>query len=135
MGLTTQNEVTDALTSAMQTIAESNVQSKEATLTIEAEIVEIIDEGLGKYKVKYLGNKFDATTAHTEVTYQVGDMVYVIVPNGNFDKNDINFLIKRQMMDIDFSKSIHLPLLYVLDFFFLELYTLYHFFLYIHLFL
>lgn len=86
---TTQNQVTDALTEAIKTIADSSVQSKNATLTIEAEIVDVIDEGLGTYTVKYLGNKFEATTAHTEVTYQIGDMVYVLVPNGNFDKNKI----------------------------------------------
>ena len=86
---TTQNDVTNALTSAIQTIAESKVQSKEATLVIEAEIVEVIDEGLGTYKIKYLGNQFEATTAHTEVAYQIGDMVYVVVPNGDFDKNKV----------------------------------------------
>ena len=89
MAKTTQNELTDALTSAMSAIADSSVQSKDATLTIEAEVVEVIDEGLGTYKVKYLGNKFDATTAHTEIVYEVGDMVYVIIPNGDFDKNKI----------------------------------------------
>ena len=89
MGITTQNDVTNALTTAMQAIAESNVRSKEATLVVEAEVVEVIDEGLGTYRVKYLGNKFDATTAHTEITYEIGDMVYVIIPNGNFDKNKV----------------------------------------------
>ena len=90
---TTQNDVTNALTSAIQTIAESKVQSKEATLVIEAEIVEVIDEGLGTYKIKYLGNQFEATTAHTEMAYQIGDMVYVVVPNGDFDKNNLIFHI------------------------------------------
>ena len=89
MSITTQNDVANALTEAMQTIAESNAQAKEATLVVEAEIVEIVDEGLGTYIVKYLGNKFNATTAHTEITYEIGDMVYVIVPNGNFDKNKV----------------------------------------------
>ena len=89
MSSTTQSEVAKALTTAIQTIAESNAQSKEATLTIEAEIVDIIDEGLGTYMVSYLGNKFEASTTHGEVVYSVGDKVYVIVPNGNFDKNKI----------------------------------------------
>lgn len=89
MSITTQNDVANALTAAMQTIAESNAQAKEATLVVEAEIVEIVDEGLGTYIVKYLGNKFNATTAHTEITYEIGDMVYVIIPNGNFDKNKV----------------------------------------------
>ena len=89
MSITTQNDVTNALTTAIQTIAESNAQAKEATLTIEAKIVEKVDEGLGTYIVEYLGNKFEATAAHTEITYEIDDMVYVVVPNGNFDKNKI----------------------------------------------
>jgi len=89
MSSTTQSEVANALTSAMKAIANSSAQAQDATLTIEAEIVEVLDEGLGTYKVLYLGNKFDATTAHTEITYAVGDKVYVIVPNGNFDKNKV----------------------------------------------
>lgn len=89
MSSTTQSEVANALTAAMQAIADSSAQAQDATLTIEAEIVEVLDEGLGTYKVLYLGNKFEATTAHTEITYTVGDMVYVIIPNGNFDKNKV----------------------------------------------
>ena len=89
MNSTTQNEVVNALTSAMQTIAQSNVQAKEATLVVEAEVTDVVDEGLGTYKVKYLGNVFEATTAHTEIIYSVGDMVYVIIPNGNFDRNKV----------------------------------------------
>ena len=86
---TTQNELTDALTSAISAIADSSAQSKEATLTIEAEIVDIIDEGLGTYTIKYLGNTFSASTTHNQITYQKGDMVYVLVPNGDFDKSKV----------------------------------------------
>ena len=89
MSSTTQTDMANALTEAIQKIAESNAQSIDSTLVVEAEIVEIIDEGLGTYVVKYLGNKFNATTAHTEIVYEIGDMVYVIIPNGNFDKNKI----------------------------------------------
>jgi hypothetical protein len=89
MGTMTQNEVTNALTEAIQTISQSNANAKEATLVVEAEITKVIDAGIGTYKVKYLGNIFEATTAHTEIEYSIGDMVYVIIPNGDFGKNKV----------------------------------------------
>ena len=89
MSTMTQNEVTNALTEAIQTISQSTTNAKEATLVVEAEITKVIDAGIGTYKVKYLGNIFEATTAHTEIEYSIGDMVYIIIPNGDFGKNKI----------------------------------------------
>lgn len=89
MGSTTQNEVTNALTAAMKIMADSSAQSKLATLTVEAEVTAIVDKGNGIYKVSYLGSAFEATAANTETTYEIGDMVYVIIPNGDFEKNKI----------------------------------------------
>ena len=89
MGSIQQNDITNSLLSTVQIMADSSAQAKEATLVVEAEVVEIIDEGLGTYTVNYLGNKFEATTAHTEIKYKEGDMVYIVVPNGDFDKNKV----------------------------------------------
>ena len=85
----TQKDLTKSMTTAMETIAKARVDSKDATLVIEAEVIEIIDEGVGTYRVKYLGNTFNATVTNTEIAYEVGDLVYVVVPNGDFNKNKI----------------------------------------------
>jgi hypothetical protein len=82
----TQNEFSNALLSAMNAVGSANANAKEATLVVEAEITAIIDEGLGTYKVKYLGNIFEASTANDTIKYEEGDLVYIVVPNGNFDK-------------------------------------------------
>ena len=86
---TTQSQVTAALTEAIQTISQSAAASKAATLTVKAEITEVVDEGLGIYQVTYLGNTFEASTTHSEIIYSVGDLVYVIIPNGNFDETKL----------------------------------------------
>ena len=83
------SELTDALFSAMQTISEATARKQKITSVIEAEIVDLVDAGLGTYEVSYLGNRFEATTSQTNNTYEIGDIVYVLVPEGNFDKNKI----------------------------------------------
>ena len=66
-----QNDITNSLLSTVQLMADSSAQAKEATLVIEAEIVAVVDEGLGTYVVKYLKNKFNATAPNTEITYSI----------------------------------------------------------------
>lgn len=79
----------DAISQAIQTIADSSARNKEATLVVEAEVVEIIDAGIGIYNVKYLGNVFKASSSNVDTTYKIGDIVYILIPNGNFDNNKI----------------------------------------------
>lgn len=79
----------DAISQAIQTIADSSARNKEATLVVEAEVVEIVDAGIGIYNVKYLGNVFKASSSNVDTTYKIGDIVYILIPNGNFDNNKI----------------------------------------------
>ena len=83
------NTLSSALLQSIDAMAQSAADSTDRTLTIEAKIVEVIDAGIGTYKVEYLGNTFEATAAHTEIVYDVDEMVYVIVPCGDFDKNKV----------------------------------------------
>ena len=86
---TNLNTLSSALLQSIDAMAQSAADSTDRTLTIEAKIVEVIDAGIGTYKVEYLGNTFEATAAHTEIVYDVDEMVYVIVPCGDFDKNKV----------------------------------------------
>lgn len=86
---TNLNTLSSALLQSIDAMAQSAADSTDRTLTIEAKVVEVIDAGIGTYKVEYLGNTFEATAAHTEIVYDVDEMVYVIVPCGDFDKNKV----------------------------------------------
>lgn len=78
---------TDALLQSMDALAKISVESSKAkTLTLEAKIAEVVDEGIGKYKVQYLDNIFYAYAANSSIVYEKEDIVYIIVPEGNFDK-------------------------------------------------
>lgn len=83
------NTLSSALLQSIDAMAQSAADDTNRTLTIEAKVVEVIDAGIGTYKVEYLGNTFEATAAHTEIVYDVDEIVYVIVPCGDFDKNKV----------------------------------------------
>lgn len=93
---------TDALLQSMDALAKTSVETSTAkTLTLEAKITEVVDEGLGKYKVQYLDNIFYAFSSNEAIKYDIGDIVYIIVPEGNFDKK-ITIL---SQIDSEVSKS------------------------------
>lgn len=72
---------------AVRILSENAVTNSNATLTIECEIVDVIDAGLGQYTVKYGGNQFDVYSGNNNsATYKSGDIVYVLVPEGDFTK-------------------------------------------------
>ena len=89
MDTSLKDSLSTALLQSMEALSEKAASNTDATLTVEAKIVEVVDEGKGIYKVQYLGNTFEATAAHTEIIYDIDEMVYVIVPGGNFDNNKI----------------------------------------------
>lgn len=82
------NEIQNSLFEAMKVFAETATANSESTITIQGEITEVSDAGKGEYLVKYLGNTFSAY-ANSNVAYSVGDVVYVLVPDGDFSKNKI----------------------------------------------
>ena len=82
------NDLQNSLLESISILAKSASQSTPATLTIEAVVLDIVDVGSGLYLVEYLGNKFKA---YSDISskYSVGELVYVIIPNGDFTKNKI----------------------------------------------
>lgn len=77
----------EALCQAMQLIAESAVKNAGYDQTIQATIVSCEDKTTGCYKVQYQDNIFLAYAADTKVNYSKGNLVYILVPNSNFDNN------------------------------------------------
>ena len=75
----------EPLLEAINILSQNAMQQSDATIVIECEIVEIIDAGLGQYTVKYAGNQFDVYSYNNSAIYQKGDIVFVLVPNGNLE--------------------------------------------------
>ena len=78
------SDLSSALLEAMSIT--SNANTSIGASMLEARIKEVVDEGLGIYKVQYLDNIFEATAANRDVTYALDEMVYILVPEGNLDK-------------------------------------------------
>lgn len=86
---TNRDSLSNALLQSIELFAKKEANQVPATLTVEAKVVEVIDQGRGIYKVQYLGNSFEAVAANTNIIYDIDEMVYLIIPNGNFDNNKI----------------------------------------------
>ena len=82
------NELQNSLFEAMKVFSDYTAANSDATITIQAAITSIVDAGTGEYSVEYLGNTF-SVYANSNVTYSVGDVVYVLVPDGDFSKNKV----------------------------------------------
>lgn len=79
----------EALYDVINNIARRQVQASPSDLTIDAKIVFISDITIGKYKVEYQGNTFTAFSMNPEVTYNVGERAYVLVPQGDFSAKKV----------------------------------------------
>lgn len=70
-------------------IARQQVQATPMDLTIDATISKLYNVDTGEYKVEYQGNIFSAFVSNPEVTYNVGERVYVLVPQGDFSTKKV----------------------------------------------
>jgi len=82
------NSIQNSLFEAMNAFRNNAINNSKGTVTIEGTISKVKDAGLGEYYVKYLENDFVAY-AGSNVTYSVGDNVYILVPEGDFTKTKI----------------------------------------------
>lgn len=85
------NKIQNSLFETMKQFSDYASANSRSTLTIECDIQELVDDGQGLYRVGYLGNSFTVHTNNINITYSVGDKVYVLVPDGDFTKDKIIF--------------------------------------------
>lgn len=83
------DKIQASLFEAMKQFSDYAASSSRSTITIECEIQELLDEGQGLYKVGFQGNSFIVHAANTDISYNIGEKVYVLVPEGNYDKDKI----------------------------------------------
>ena len=84
--------LTDDLFQSIDTIVSARLANLPYDQTIECEIV-AKDSTINKYTVLYQNAKFDAFPLSNE-TYEIGDMVYIKVPQGDFKEN--KFIIRKK---------------------------------------
>lgn len=67
----------------------SRIDATPMDLTIDAEINSVANVDIGEYKVEYQGNIFSAFVVDPTVTYNRGERVYVLVPQGDFSTKKV----------------------------------------------
>jgi hypothetical protein len=82
------SDFTESMLAAFEILADAKNKQNVQTITIEASISSVDDMAKGEYTIEYLGNKMKAFSASTTI-YNVGQKVYVIIPNGDYTKNKI----------------------------------------------
>ena len=98
MTLTEQKELQDYLLDAIGTIAKDAIANASFVKIEEGEVIEILDEALGTYKVLYLDNEITATSEYTTISYKVGDKVRLLLTN---DKMEDIFILGSAVPSID----------------------------------
>lgn len=81
--------IEEQLFGAMERVARQVIEKNGADLTVNGEVIKIVNVEIGEYKVKYEGNIFSAYSETPTTVYQQGDDVYVLVPGANFNNKKI----------------------------------------------
>ncbi len=82
------NELQQSLLDTVQLMSTKAANSTNATLTVKCTVVDVIDAGLGLYKVKYGDNTFEVY-CHLNSTFVKDDLVYVLIPDGDFSNEKL----------------------------------------------
>lgn len=96
------NSTSEKLLTAMQIMAQKQVNGLSYDLTIQATIDSLVNLDTGEYKVKYNGNTFSAFSNDLTYEYKVGTNVYVKVPEGDFSNKKF---IENKVQDKTLSES------------------------------
>lgn len=79
--------IENSICEAIEYIVQNAVDNAGYDKTIQANIVSVIDQTIGKYKVKYQDSTFIAYAQSTDVTYTNGTEVYVLVPGNDMSRD------------------------------------------------
>ena len=77
------------LLNSFEILAKGYMQQAPGTTVIEGVIQQIVNAGTGHYIVNYLDNLLDVYANNANIQFNIGDKVYVLVPNGDFSKQKI----------------------------------------------
>ena len=79
----------ESILDAINVLAENSIRNAPGTITIDCVVSKIVNPGLGEYEVTYLGNTLSVYASNPNIEFNIGDKVYVLVPEGDFSKQKI----------------------------------------------
>lgn len=75
--------ISDNLLNGIQLLIDKSIQQLKFDKTVQAEIVNLVNNLTGEYKVKYNGNTFSAFATNLSANYTVGDVILLKIPEGD----------------------------------------------------
>lgn len=95
------SKLEETILQAIDIIVDRAISGAGYDKTIQAVIVECVDQTIGKYRVKYQDGMFYAYSENTDVTYATGTSVYVLVPSNDMG-NDKRILGTTKKLGINY---------------------------------
>ena len=101
------NNLQESILDAMKVFVKDSTSKLNFPLTLECEVIRCTDENKGEYEVKYLENNFLAYCQYKGFKYNPNDVVYVLIPRGDFSKTKVilglerDELIESDLTDIE----------------------------------
>lgn len=105
--------VANSFCSAVDTMVTQAINSAEYDKTISAEIIEVIDASIGKYRVKYQDASFYAYSENTSATYRKGVLVQVLIPKGDMSHAYKTILGATSRVGVDYVEEPDTAAVYV----------------------
>lgn len=108
------NNLQESILDAMKVFIKDSTSKLNFPLVLECEIVRCSNEDEGEYEVNYLDNHFYAYGQYKGFKYNVGEVVYVLIPKGDFSKTKIiiglekDGIVNSEITDIE-ANPINLP--------------------------
>lgn len=100
------NSYSEKILDAINLVAEDKINKANLNKTIQATIVKVEDEAIGKYKIKYQDSYFFAYTINSEIAYSKDELVNVLVPNGDLNKDKfIISMVDRPKTEVQLALS------------------------------
>lgn len=78
------SEYSNAILNAVKIVVDRENSKLARDLTVQGDIVSVVDADLGEYRVKYNGDIITVFARTPEEQYKIGERVFVTVPEGNF---------------------------------------------------
>lgn len=81
------NQIANVLYDTVEMIVNKKVAEAGFDKTIKAQIISCIDATKGEYKVQYQDSHFTATAINTNIKYSLGQTVYILIPNNDWEQD------------------------------------------------
>ncbi len=98
------SSIENQLVGAIDTLTNSKLNKALADQTVIAQVIECLDEDIGKYKIRYQDATVDGYAVAPSVHFEDGSSVYVLMPQGRFD--DRHIILWGEKTDAGYSRAL-----------------------------